>query len=71
MNSNTHPNSFQPRVREFSRRAQLQSSTLRRQEWQPDPPTTLGLFTLKRHADAHARAIREGLAVAPEVRRAA
>ncbi len=50
--------------RDLSRRAHLQSQTLRTQEWE-DLPTVAALAVLKRHADVWARAKQAGEPVAP------
>ncbi len=50
--------------RDLSRRAHLQSQTLRTREYD-DPPTEAGLAVLRRHADVWARAKQAGEPVAP------
>ncbi len=55
---------FSTRAKDFSRRAHLQSQTLRTQEWE-DLPTVAALAVLKRHAEVWAQAVAAGEPVAP------
>jgi hypothetical protein len=64
MNYNTKQAKGGKFPRDLSRRAHLQSQTLRTQEWE-DLPTVAALAVLKRHADVWAQAVAAGEPVAP------